>query len=349
MTTIALGWLARASTGRLITRLSIALLVSAWTFSLPVRAVPISYELDVTGLGASGTFNGTSFANAVLVLTFEGDTTTVLPFAVQGGNGPVTGYLNLVGTATVTVIDANGTVVGQGTFLPSAGIFVSVDNTNGGIGFGSFGVLPTDPNFPGHPAYPAGMLAVPKSAVAMYDLKSDFTLAGFAIGCVGFPAPNCGDGIPLPTTSGNLVLNQEPAEAAIFSARTQAVTPFARLSAEAQIATNQFELQGHFSLGAGSNGINPLSEAVTLQLDSYSVIIPPGSFRRSRRGGYEFEGKIADVRLSFFFKAQSPAAYRFEIEGAGEGVPQLTNPLSVVLTIGDDSGTTTATADSRDQ
>lgn len=352
MNTTRRGWLAQASGRPWINALSTALLAVAGVVSLPASAVPISYELDVTGLGASGTFNGTPFANAGLVLTFEGDTTTVLPFTVQGTKGPVSGYVNLVGTATVVVFEGNGTVIAQGTFLPSAGIFISVDQTNGGIGFGSFGVPPTNLNFPGQVAYPAGMLVVPKSNIATYDLKSNLpALAGFALSCVGFPALNgsCGNGIPLPTTSGDLILNHESVANAIFSARTQAVTPFASLSVEAEIATERFELQGHFSLGAASNGINPLSEAVSLQLDSYSVTIPPGSFRRTARGGYEFEGKIADVRLRFFLKAHSPSRYRLEVEGAGEGIPQLTSPLSVVLTIGDDSGTTTVTAGSGEE
>ena len=49
----------------------------------------------------------------------------------------------------------------QGTFVPGARVFVSVDNGNGGIGFGSLGALPTDPSFPNHGvevAYPYAQL-----------------------------------------------------------------------------------------------------------------------------------------------------------------------------------------------
>jgi hypothetical protein len=53
-------------------------------------------------------------------------------------------------------------------------------------------------------------------------------------------------------------------------------------------------------LGAASDGIAPLSEAVTLQLDSYSVTITLGSFTPSRRDGHKFKGTIADVSLDFF-------------------------------------------------
>jgi hypothetical protein len=344
MATIARGWL----TSDCFTRLSAALLILTGALAQPAKAVPISYELDVVGTNASGTFAGIPFSNGALVLTFEGDTTTVLPFTVQGSKGPTTGYVNLVGTATVTVIDtSNGTTVGGGTILSSAGIFISVDNTNGGIGFGSFGVLPGSANFPGQVAYPSGMLVEPATAVATYDLKGSARFMGFSIACVNFPATPCGAGIPLPTSAGELILNQETIAPAVFTATVQAVTPFSSLTAEAEVGARRFELEGHFSLGTTSNGINPLSEAVTLQLDSYSVTIPPGSFTRSKLGGYEFKGKIADVRLKFFLKADNPATYRFQVEGTGAGLPELTNPLSVEMTVGDDSGAATVRSEDR--
>lgn len=339
-------WFARASRERRVAELGVALLSAALAVSSPARAVPITYELIWELPNLSGTLNGTPFTGAFLDVTFEGDTTTVLPFTVQGPRGPVSGYINLVGTATFFISGANG-FFAQGTFLPSAGIFVSVDNVNGGIGVGSFGVPPSNPNFPGQVAYPAGILT-PTGAVATYDLKSDFLLtSGFAISWVGFPASPPEPGIPLPTTSGDLILDHQGISASEFSARTQASTPFTSMSAEAEVAPARFELQGHFSLGATSDGINPLSEAVTLQLDSYSVTIAPGSFRRSRRGGFEFEGKINDVRLRFSFRPRDPAHYGFEVEGAGPGVPQLTDTLSLLLTIGDDSGSATVSVESR--
>jgi len=310
--------------------------------------VPITYEEDVFGANASGTFNGIPFSGALVILTFEADTSTVFPWAVTASDGTsTTGFANFVGTGTVTVVLTDGTVVAQGTFLPSAGIFVSVDANHGGIGFGSFGVPPGNPNFPGQPAYPEAMLT---SALPLtYDLKSDFSIAGSAISCVNFPQFPCGAGLPLAITSGGvtgeLTLDPVGIASAQFSATVQSVSPFASLTTEAEVETGRFELEGSFSLGPGSDGIAPLSEAVTLQLDSYSVTVTPGSFTRSKRGGYKFEGKIADVALHFSFKAESPSTYKFKIEGAGAGLPPLPNPLSVQLTIGDDSGATTVTAE----
>lgn len=324
-----------------------ALLACLVMLPRPAEGVPITYELDMTSLVASGSFAGKPFANSVVLLTFEGDTTNVIPFTVQGSMGPVTGYLNLVGTAKVHIFDENGNSF-QDTFLPSAGIFVSVDNTNGGVGFGSLGVPPSNPNFPGQVAYPAGMLVIPPSAVATYDLKSDIMLpVGSAQSCVGFATPaGCAAPLRLPMTSGDLILNLAQRSSAEFSAVAQAVTPFTSFSARGEIATSHFDVRGRFALGRTSNGINPLSEAVTLRLDSYTVTIAPGSFGRTEDGGYEFEGKVADVRLAILLKAHSPALYTFEVRGVGPGLPILTTPASMELTIGDDSGSTTVAASS---
>jgi hypothetical protein len=301
----------------------------------------------MASLSASGTFAGKPFSNSVVFLTFEGDTANVIPFSLPGPNGPVTGYVNLVGTASVEIFDENGNDF-HDTFLPSAGIYVSVDNTNGGVGFGSFGVPPGNPTFPGQVAYPAAMFVFPRSDVATYDLKSDIALdlgdppTGLAVSCVGFPG-FCGVPLALPMTSGDLILNVGRSSSE-FSAVTQKVIPFAKFRAGGEIEKRHFDLRGYLSLGATSNGINPLSEAVTLKLDSYSVTISPGSFHRSEGRGYRFEGTVADVRLRVFLKAHSPTHYTLEIHGAGRGVPRLTKPASLDLTIGDDGGATTVAA-----
>ena len=329
------GWIAAAG----ITLIAVA--------SVPAAAVPITYEEDVLGANATGTFNGVPFSGALVILTFNADTSTVFPWSVTTPDGVTsTGYANMVGTGAVTVVLTDGTVVAQGTFLPSAGIFVSVDANHGGIGFGSFGVPLGNPGFPGQPAYPEGMLT---SAPLTYDLTSDIYIAGSAISCVNIPTTVCGTPLPLGITSGGvtgeLTLDPVGIASAQFSATVQSVTSFANLTAEAEIGTSRFELEGKFTLGATSDGIAPLSEAVTLQLDSYSVTVTPGSFTPGRRGGYEFKGTIAGVGLRFFLKAESPSIYRFEIEGAGPGLPPLTSPVSVQLTIGDDSGAATATTE----
>ena len=222
---------------------------------------PITYQLTVTGtpgpacasesvtsntfgngcpvgsLGAVtfGTGNDAAHPVVNLIFTFEGNTENVVPFFAErpcvpncprDGIFAAPGYLNAIGTASVTVQEAaTGRVLAQGTFLPSAGVFVSVDQGNAGIGFGSLGVIPPDPTFPSNGvevAYPYAL------SHASTDLKSNFSSGSIiATSCAGFngspgaiqPGTTCHVPLQLPTTAGVLVL--EPDEfysAASFTA-----------------------------------------------------------------------------------------------------------------------------------
>ncbi len=187
------------------TLLCTVMLALAPGLSQQVNAAPIMYTLTVSPV--SGSLGSTAFSQAVMLLTFQGDSSSTVPFSFPKASG----YVNLVGAASVAILQTyNGPVTAQGTFLPSAGIYIGVDNTNSGIGFGSLGVPPTTPGFPGQPAYPASVLTT-DARIGTYDLQSDYSpdvLNSWFYICVNFPSPNgCANPIALPTTSGNLVLN----------------------------------------------------------------------------------------------------------------------------------------------
>jgi hypothetical protein len=127
------------------------------------------------------------------------------------------------------------------------------------------------------------------------------------------------------------------------------VSPFATSSAKLEIAQQGFDLNESFTLGANSNGINPVTENVTLQIGSFSVTIPSGSFQQNHSGRFTFQGVINGLNLQvqitplgnniFTFKAE-----KFKSEGIGVDLTGLSNPVDVVLTIGNDSGSTAVTA-----
>jgi hypothetical protein len=199
------------------------LLVLAAVFTPKMNATSIDYTLVVTNftgdLGPSGTIGGMSFGgNAVLTFTFQGDTSNVVPWSVTVPNPTTTvsGFEILQGTASFEVTDAStGAALAQGTFLPSAGIFVSVDNSNNSMGFGSFAVAnQNDPNFPGNPTYPYGLAF--GTGLNTYDMKSNFTVplsdGALVFSCIGFPQSspinsNCQAPVALPTTAGDLVVD----------------------------------------------------------------------------------------------------------------------------------------------
>ena len=76
-----------------------------------------------------------------------------------------------------------------------------------------------------------------------------------------------------------------------------------------------------------------------LTIGTYSVTIPPGSFVR-HKPGYAFEGVVEGVSLEVLIKFGSkPGSYLFLAEGRGANLKGTTNPVTVTLNIGNDTGT----------
>jgi hypothetical protein len=136
---------------------------------------------------------------------------------------------------------------------------------------------------------------------------------------------------------------------------TQQTVPFAAFTAKLDLKAgpsarkDSFSLNGTFSLGTGSNGIAPLTEAVSLALaggtGAVTLTIPAGSFTRTGNGGFAFEGTINGVALEAQIRPIRGNQFTFKAEGTGANLTGIANPVAVTLTIGDDSGTTTVTAE----
>jgi hypothetical protein len=176
-------------------------------------AEPITYKFTVQGgtatvpglgtiTGYTATLDGvpvvTADDNDVITFTFVSNTSDVDTFSVPGASG----YVNFVGTGSFSIVN-NDTMqtVAQGTFAPSDNIFVSVDDQNGGIGFGS---NPANASFPGNAAYPLGVEF--STVTTQYDLKSEIGIFGSrSVSCAGFPG-GCVTPPDLATTAGDLVI-----------------------------------------------------------------------------------------------------------------------------------------------
>jgi hypothetical protein len=105
-----------------------------------------------------------------------------------------------------------------------------------------------------------------------------------------------------------------------------------------------FDLNESFTLAKNANGINPVTENVTLQIGTFLVTIPAGSFKQNPKGNFAFEGVINGVSLQVQIVPLGNNIFTFKAEGSGVNLTGLRNPVTVVLIIGIDSGTTTATA-----
>jgi hypothetical protein len=192
---------------------------------MKATGTPVTYTEVITGPTGwpSGTLGGISFPppgdSTILTLTFSGNTANVVPFFAprgcqpncpQDGINDGEGFFHLATgneVATVKVQAAStGALLAQGTFGPSAGIFVSVDQGNSGIGFGSQGALPGSSGFPGEPVYPYALFTSPKTT----DLKSPYNITGQpANSIIGFAGAPFFASLPLETSAGQLIINND--------------------------------------------------------------------------------------------------------------------------------------------
>ncbi len=125
-----------------------------------------------------------------------------------------------------------------------------------------------------------------------------------------------------------------------------AALPFASFRARADIylgprpGDDRFDVEALFTLGAGSDGINPLTEDVTLMLGPGEWTIPAGSFRRQRGGWFSFRGFVGTTGLGVAITPLGGGRFGFAALGAGAELSGVANPVAVGLTIGDDAGET---------
>ena len=166
--------------------------------------------------------------------------------------------------------------------------------------------------------YPSGKFAYVANSgsdnVSAYSVRADgaLTPAGSPIGAGSFP----------------------------ISVAITRFVPFTSSFAQLEIAKGSFDLNEYFSLGANSSGIKPLKENVTLQIGTFSILIPAGSFQSALDGSFAFKGIVDGVILDARIVPLGYHDFQFEALGTGVDLTGLTNPVSLVLTIGTNIGAT---------
>jgi hypothetical protein len=121
--------------------------------------------------------------------------------------------------------------------------------------------------------------------------------------------------------------------------------PFSAFSAQLTVYPNQpgFSINANFTLGAASDGINPPTQPVTLQIGDFTLTIPAGSFVRAGAGYYSFVGVINGINLNVLIRLTSGSSFIFGVVARNVSLT-IVNPVLITLTIGDDRGTTTVNA-----
>jgi beta-glucosidase len=97
---------------------------------------------------------------------------------------------------------------------------------------------------------------------------------------------------------------------------------------------DSFNLDGRFVLAPDSDGIDPQTEPVTLTIGDWSVTIPAGSFKKHDKYHQKIDGD--DLKIDF---NEHKDHWDVKLEGKHlDGLPS-TNPVTITLTVGYDSGT----------
>jgi hypothetical protein len=111
---------------------------------------------------------------------------------------------------------------------------------------------------------------------------------------------------------------------------------------------DQFKLKGLFVLGAGNDGIDPVTETVVIGLGPAQYTIPPGLFRARGSGKslrFTFDGTIGVTRLKIVIEPLEDGSYRVTAQARNTDLTGITNPATFSLVIGNDCGDTTILLD----
>jgi hypothetical protein len=78
-----------------------------------------------------------------------------------------------------------------------------------------------------------------------------------------------------------------------------------------------------------------------LQLGSFTAVIPAGSFTQSGNGTFVFQGAVNGATLQIKIGSSGGANYTLQAQAGGANLKNTTSPVTVTLTIGNDTGSTT--------
>lgn len=112
------------------------------------------------------------------------------------------------------------------------------------------------------------------------------------------------------------------------------------LRAEVNLGNKNVQLEGHFTPGPGSDGLEPLTEAVTLRVGSFVLTIPAGSFTlKNGKQHFSYRGTIDGVKVKASLKGpQRGGSYKVGVHLKGR-FTSITRPTVLTLVVGDDTAT----------
>ncbi|HEY2647376.1 MAG TPA: beta-propeller fold lactonase family protein, partial [Candidatus Acidoferrales bacterium] len=272
-------------------------------------------------------------------------TTGALTFSLNGSGAVLPGAIAIHPSGKfVYVTDISFDFIAAYSFNSVTGAMTPIPGSAENIDY-SF-IVPPGPYATG--LAPVSIIADPSGKFVYVTNEFSNDISGYSVN------PTSGDLTPIAGTP--FAAGIGPSSVAVVSSSS---VPFQIFLAQAKIDMDRetrFQGEGFFTLGAGSNGIYPLSEPVQVQVGSLSLTIPAGSFRQRGKEEFVYEGEIdgTDLRLAILRwkdkdkgKGQVKPSndYLFTVEGKGHILSGIANPVTIGLGIGDDEGSTTVKAD----
>ena len=132
-------------------------------------------------------------------------------------------------------------------------------------------------------------------------------------------------------------LRDSTAATSILAASSRPLAAFdAKL--EIDIEDGEVELTATFALGPQDDKINPITDAIALNLNGgvgdFSLKLPAGSLKSERNGTFQFRGNIEGVKLLAAVRPLRTRTFELEIVTEGANLRGMANPVTVNLRIG---------------
>jgi YVTN family beta-propeller protein len=296
-----------------------------------VSVIDTATDTVVTTIPVGGAFPNAASPKGVAVSP-DGSKVYVVNAGQFAGNGTV----QVIATATNTVVT---TITSVGTNL--VGVAVTPDGSKVYVTDASaisrVLVIDTTTNTV-VTSIPVGSIPI---GVAVTPDGSKVFVANQSSNTVSVIATATNTVIGSPITVGNT-----PIAFGKFIQPVRVSSGFSAFAVQLTVYPNQkeFSINSSFTLGPSSGGINPPTEPVTLKIGSFTITIPPGSFVNAGVPGYStFVGVINGVSLNVLLRQASGKNYIFGVIAKNVSLT-IQNPVSVTLTIGNDTGTTSVNA-----
>ncbi len=103
-----------------------------------------------------------------------------------------------------------------------------------------------------------------------------------------------------------------------------------------------FDLQAYFTAGSGGDPIDVDTYGLTLTVGNYTVTIPASVFKQVPKGWWVTQTTINNTSLEVRVSQPTTTTYELQFEETGTDITSGPNPATITLSIGNNTGTTTA-------